>query len=54
MLEMVHFATPAANGHNAQPWKFVIRQDSIEIHPDYSRHLPVVYPENRELWISLG
>jgi hypothetical protein len=54
MVEMVHYATLAANGHNTQPWKFAIRQETIEIHPDYSRHLPVVDPDNRELWISLG
>jgi hypothetical protein len=53
-LEMVRYATLAANGHNTQPWKFAVRQDAIEIHPDYSRHLPVVDPDNRELWISLG
>jgi len=54
MIEMVRYATLAANGHNTQPWKFAIRQDTIEIHPDTSRHLAVVDPENRELWISLG
>ncbi len=53
-IEMVRYATLAANGHNTQPWKFAVRQDSIEIHPDTSRRLPVVDPENRELWISLG
>ena len=54
MLEMVRYATLAANGHNTQPWKFAIRQDVVEIHPDYSRRLPVVDPHDRELWISLG
>ena len=54
MRELVRYATLAANGHNTQPWQFAIRADGIEIHPDYSRHLPVVDPNNRELWISLG
>lgn len=54
LVEMVRYATLAANGHNTQPWKFAVRQDAIEIHPDDSRRLPVVDPENRELWISLG
>ncbi len=54
ILEMVRYATLAANGHNTQPWKFAIKEDGIEIHPDYSRHLPVVDPNDRELWISLG
>lgn len=54
MRELVRYATLAANGHNTQPWKFAIRTDSIEIRPDYSRRLPVVDPNDRELWISLG
>lgn len=54
LVEMIRYATLAANGHNTQPWKFAIRQEGIEIHPDASRQLPVVDPENRELWISLG
>jgi len=52
--ELVRYATLAANGHNTQPWKFALRDDSIEIHPDASRRLPVVDPDDRELWISLG
>ena len=52
--ELVRYATLAANGHNAQPWKFAIRKESIEIHPDYTRRLAVVDPHDRELWISLG
>ncbi len=54
LQKLVQYATLAANGHNTQPWKFVIKGDSIEIHPDYSRRLPVVDPQDRELWISLG
>jgi len=54
MRELVRYATLAANGHNTQPWKFAIQKDGIEIHPDYTRSLPVVDPNHRELWISLG
>src|SRR5262245_3386030 len=54
MRELVRYATLAANGHNTQPWKFAIKQSTIEIHPDYTRHLPIVDPHDRELWISLG
>lgn len=54
MRELVRYATLAANGHNTQPWKFAIKEDAIEIHPDYTRRLPVVDPDDRELWISLG
>jgi hypothetical protein len=54
LLEPVHSSTLAANGHNAQPWKFSIRDARIEIRPDYSRRLPVVDPDDRALWIGLG
>ena len=54
MRELVRYATLAPNGHNTQPWKFAIKQSAIEIHPDFTRHLPAVDPNERELWISLG
>ncbi len=54
MLELVRYATLAPSGHNAQPWKFAIRKNTIRIYPDFSRRLPVVDPQDRELWISLG
>ena len=54
MRELVRYATLAASGHNTQPWKFVIEENVIEIHPDITRHLPAVDPNDRELWISLG
>lgn len=54
MREMVRYATLAPSGHNTQPWKFLLKDSAIEIHPDYGRRLPVVDPQDRELWISLG
>ena len=54
MRELVRYATLAPNGHNTQPWKFVIKENAIEIHPDLTRYLPAVDPNERELWISLG
>jgi hypothetical protein len=54
MVELVRYATLAPNGHNTQPWKFSIKENAIEIHPDLTRHLPAVDPNERELWISLG
>lgn len=54
MQELIRYATLAANGHNTQPWRFAIKENAIEIHPDYTRRLPVVDPDDRELWISLG
>lgn len=54
LMGLVRYATLAASSHNTQPWRFVIKPGAIEIHPDYTRGLPVLDPENRELWISLG
>jgi hypothetical protein len=54
MRELVRYATLAPNGHNTQPWKFAIQENAIEIHPDFTRHLAMVDPNERELWISLG
>ncbi|MCU0487606.1 MAG: twin-arginine translocation signal domain-containing protein [Anaerolineales bacterium] len=54
MEEIVRYATLAPNGHNTQPWKFAIKEQAIEIHPDITRRLPGVDPKDRELWISLG
>jgi hypothetical protein len=54
MKELVRYATLAANGHNTQPWKFSIRENTIQIHPDPRCHLAVVDPNDREQWISLG
>lgn len=50
----VYYATLAPSGHNTQPWKFKIDDDSISIYPDYSRRLPVVDSDNHALFISLG
>ncbi len=54
MQALIRYATLAASGHNTQPWRFVIGDNTLEIHPDYTRRLPAVDPQNRELWISLG
>lgn len=47
-------AIRAPSGHNTQPWKFRVTDGGIDILPDFSRALPVVDPDNRELFISLG
>lgn len=44
MQEFVHYATLAANAQNTQPWKFIVKQNTIEIHPDLSRCPSVVDP----------
>ncbi|MCX8061684.1 MAG: hypothetical protein N3D16_03790 [Anaerolineales bacterium] len=42
MYNLVRSAILAANGHNTQPWRFAIRENAIEIHPDFSRQLPAL------------
>ena len=51
---LVENATKAPSGHNTQPWKFKLVGDTIEIHPDFSKELPIVDPNHRELYVSLG
>jgi hypothetical protein len=53
-LFMVEQAVKAPSSHNAQPWLFKINDDNIEIRPNFEKSLPVVDPDNRELFISLG
>jgi hypothetical protein len=53
-LEMVQCAIKAPSGHNTQPWKFNIDGNAIEITPDFTKSLPAVDGNNRELYISLG
>jgi len=52
--EIIHYTTLAPSGHNTQPWKFSVKNNSILIYPDYSRRLPVVDPDDHALFISLG
>ena len=51
---LVKQAVKAPSGHNTQPWKFRRDGSVVEIHPDFDRKLPVVDPDNRELFVSLG
>lgn len=54
VLALVHAATLAANGHNAQPWRFRVDGRALEILPDLSRRTPVVDPDDHHLFVSLG
>jgi probable addiction module antidote protein len=51
---LVHYATLAANSHNAQPWRFRPAADGVTILPDLARALPVADPDNHHLYVSLG
>jgi nitroreductase len=47
-------ATRAPSSHNTQPWLFRATSDSVELHADRTRALPVNDPHDRELVISCG
>ena len=53
ILFLLKFASIAPSSHNTQPWKFKIKNNSIEILPEYSRALKSD-PDHRELFLSLG
>lgn len=54
LREFVSKAILSPSGHNTQPWKFHIDDDTITVSPDFSRALKFTDPGNRELFISLG
>lgn len=51
---LVAQAVKAPSGHNTQPWRFRQNESAVEIYPDFDRRLPVVDPDDRELFVSLG
>jgi len=51
---VVRYAILAPSSHNTQPWRFRIHGNVVEVHADFTRALPVVDPENRELIMSCG
>jgi hypothetical protein len=54
LVDILRFATLAANGHNTQPWRFRMGDDRIEILPDLARQTPVVDPDEHHLFVNLG
>ena len=53
-IDLVRYATLAANSHNTQPWKFQVSGDVISIIPDMSRRCPAVDDDNHHLYASVG
>ena len=51
---MLATASLAPSVHNSQPWRFLVRPDRIELHPDPDRALPATDPGGRELRLSCG
>ena len=54
LRKLAEYGLKAPSGHNTQPWHFTVEDDHIEVHPDFSRALPVVDSDNHALYISLG
>ena len=53
-LDLIRYATLAANSHNSQPWRFKVTNTGIDILPDMTRKLSAVDPDNHHLFASLG
>jgi hypothetical protein len=51
---LVHYATLAANSHNAQAWRFRAITEGVAILPDMRRALPVADADHHHLYASLG
>ena len=51
---LVRYATLAANGHNAQPWRFRLDANGVRILPDLARRTPAADPDDHHLFVSLG
>jgi hypothetical protein len=50
----LQYAALVPSNHNAQPWRFLVNGDAVQILADRTRALPVVDPFDRELLISCG
>jgi hypothetical protein len=53
-LQLIRYATLAANSHNSQPWRFKLSPRGIDIIPDAARRLSAVDPDDHHLFASLG
>jgi len=53
-VEIIKYAVKAPSGHNTQPWKFKINENSVHILPNFTDTLPAVDGDKREFYISIG
>lgn len=51
---LVNYAVLAPSNHNSQPWKFCIRDDSMDVLIDKSRMLSFIDPHLRQMKMSCG
>lgn len=55
VYRILYYASLAGNSHNTQPWMVKVIDDyTMEVYADTLRHLKVVDPTRRGLFISLG
>ncbi len=52
--DVLRLAGRACSGHNTQPWAVRMNDGGCSVIADHSRRLPVVDPDNREMFISIG
>jgi nitroreductase len=50
----VSYAILAPSSHNTQPWRFQLTDNRIDLYADRTRALPVMDPDDRELFMSCG
>jgi len=51
---LLNYAVLAPSSHNAQPWLWKMNGETVELHADRSRALPIADPDDRELIMSCG
>jgi hypothetical protein len=51
---LVEAAVLAPSSHNTQPWRFAVRNATVDLYADRTRALPVNDPDDRELAMSCG
>lgn len=54
LAEAVERALRAPSVHNTQPWLWRIDPGVVELHADWTRHLPATDPDRRDVLLSCG
>ncbi len=54
LRSLLAYAVLAPSTHNTQPWRFTVAGDTLTLHADRTRALPVIDPFGRELILSCG
>lgn len=52
--DIIRPMTLAPSAHNTQPWKLAVNGGAVDVYVDWSRHLDVSDPTQRQLYVSLG